>query len=460
GNKNQILTHICSYKLKRTIFMNLIKNSLVVILLTLFFTSCNKDDEQILSQSQSDSETFAKQGKIISKRNYSSNSLVVKYNSWVTNADKNFIRNFFGVMTYKLCSHCANESIELWMFDRGIEIEPKKETINNHTGGMGFPTNPAGRAIQYVEYNYDLQIASTEQKSENKNVGTPTIEPSYSSYIKNSNSGVTIAVFDTGINPSLGSSAHFPSKFLYNAAGEGIAGVYSGWDFVNNDHNAYDDEVSMHGSAVTSVITRALNYSNIDYQILPLKIADSSGKASYFNLLCSLNFAIERKVTIMQMSLGWYGTLDDPNNNIFVNLASQVPNTTIICSAGNYSNYNDGSLGINSFGPHYPSGYPSFNIISVTSCNDNYSNISDFSNYGAISVDYFAKGENISFSGNLLRGTSFAAPQVTAKVAIKKAVFPAISTPALIDFLTGTGISLPPTFDTSRPTKYNKIIIP
>lgn len=439
--------------------MNLIKNTLKLLLISLFLSSCNEDNQQILNQRNADSQSFAQQNKITTKKNYSSNSLVVKYAGWVTETDKATIRRFFGVQTYKPCSNCTNKLIELWMFDTIIEIEPKKETINNHTGGMGYPTNPAGRAIQYVEYNYDLQIASNKQKN-NKTVTTPIIEPNYSSYIKNSNSGITIAVFDTGINPALGSSAFFPERFLYNSTLDGMPGVYSGWDFVNNDHNSYDDEPSMHGSAVTSVITRVLNNLNIDYQILPLKIADSYGRSSYFNLICSLSFAIEKKVSIMQMSLGWYGTLEDPNNNIFVNLASQASNTTIICSAGNYNNNNDIGIGINNYGPHFPSGYPLNNIISVASCNDSYSNISNFSNYGAISVDYFAKGENINFLGNLLIGTSFAAPQVTAKVATKKAQFPAISTPALIDFLTGTGISTPNTFDTSKPTKYNKIIIP
>ena len=431
--------------------MKLIKNVINLVLISLFISSCNNDDLPITNEKNDSNKSLMRNtSQLTAKKNYSSNTLVVKYASWVTNANKIFIRNYFGVIKYELCSHCDDDSIELWMFDSNINIEPKKETISNPPITVGYPTNPSGKAIQYVEYNYEMQLGGTKQSL--KSNTSISLTSDYSSYIKNSNDGVTIAVFDTGIKPSLGSSAFFPDKFLYNASADGIPGVYSGWDFVNNDHNPADDDPNLHGSAVTSIITRILNNYHMNYQILPLKISDSNGKISYFNLVCSLNFALERKATVLQMSLGWYGYLENPNDNIFVNLANHYPNTVIVCSAGNDNNNNDQNF-------HYPSGYPLNNIFSIGSCNATATNISSWSNYGLTTVDFFAKGEGTNFLGTSLMGTSFAAPIVSAKIARIKSTLPNISSMSLEDLL----LSISPTansFDPNKPIKHNTIINP
>lgn len=386
-------------------------------------------------------------------KNYSSNSLVIKYGNWVDSNQKRFLRSYFNVSSYQLCNKCSNTSIELWMFDDNIEIEPKKETINNPAGGFGYPTNPNERekAIAYVEFNYTMETSSKSRAFKaNVNFNSNT---NYTNYIKNVNDGLTIAVFDTGINPSLGNAAHFPDKFLYNATSDGIPGLYSGWDFVNNDDNTFDDDPNTHGSAVTSIITRNLNYYNIPYQILPLKVCDSNGMGNYFNLICSLNFALERKASILQMSLGWYNTFENPSNNIFTNLVNQYPNVTLICSAGNDDRNND-------LQTHFPSGYPISNIIAVASCNQNATNISNWSNYGKTTVDFFAKGEGIDFLQTSIQGTSFASPSVAAKVAFFKNGIPNISNSSLLYNLNMIGITKPPSFNNSKLVKYDKIINP
>lgn len=386
-------------------------------------------------------------------KNYASNSLVIKYANWVNDNQKQFLRNYFQVSNYQLCSKCSNTTIELWMFDDTIAIEPKKETINNPPGGFGYPTNPNDRvkAIAYAEFNYDIEVASQKTTT---NWIPPTGSSSYTNYIKNTNNGLTIAVFDTGVTPSLGNAAFFPDKFLYNASLDGISGVYSGWDFVNNDDNAFDDDSDLHGSAVTSIITRHLNANHIPYQILPIKVCDATGKGNYFNLICALNFALERKASILQMSLGWYNTYENLSNNIFTNLITQYnSNVTLVCSAGNDSTNNDVQT-------HLPSGYPISNIIAVASSNAAGTNISSWSNYGASNVDFFAKGEGIDFLINSIQGTSFATPMVTSKVAYFKNSSTAITNANLINMLNTTGTAIPGTFDSTKPVHYNKIIIP
>lgn len=437
------------------------KNVMFLIILHLLF-ACNtpeiEEESNVITV-----ETNKQSGRTaFLRRYYSKNSLVVKFASWVTRTDKAKFRNLYNVSSYQTCSKCLDEAIELWMFDASIDIEPKKESINNTPPPSGFPKDPQGRpAIEYVEFNYDITVDSKsklEVLSATK-LALPAIN--YGSYLVPNNQGVTIAVMDTGINPGLGATAQFPSKFLYNSILSGTAGVYSGWDYVNNDHDCTDDDPNQHGTAVTSVITRQLTSYGIPYQIMPLKVCNSLGKGSYFNLLCSLNFALERKVDIVQMSLGWYNLNGNIADNIFTNLVNRystaVPNLIIVCSAGN-----DGdNILINSNNDsnyHYPSSFGLHNIIAVAACKSDYTNISSFSNYGATSVDFFAKGEDIPFLGTSIRGTSFAAPAVAAKIALFK--HQNTTNYGALEYLINAGMPIDTSFDNSRPVKYHKIILP
>jgi subtilisin family serine protease len=96
-----------------------------------------------------------------------------------------------------------------------------------------------------------------------------------------------------------------------------------------------------------------------------------------------------------------------------------------VCAAGNSNNNND-------LNPVYPSSYDLPNIISVaaTDWNDQYT---DFTNFGATSVDLAAPGYNIVSTTPLdrfdaLSGTSQAAPQVTGAAALVASAFPGLTT--------------------------------
>ena len=138
----------------------------------------------------------------------------------------------------------------------------------------------------------------------------------YSSFIKSSNDGVTIAVFDTGLSMvGYSGSPLFSSQFLYNASSDGIPETISGWDFVNNDEESFDDNLGLHGTAVAKIINE--NLPTTPHQIMPLKICNSEGKGSYFNLVCALNYALEHRVEVLQMSVGWY---DNDSGDLFDNI--------------------------------------------------------------------------------------------------------------------------------------------
>lgn len=429
--------------------MKKIKILITLIVNAVLLFSCT-NEEQVDNLNQNGTEI----NQSISNRNNnpygtirSNNSLVVRFNEGLTDNDKHNLRILYGVTNHQLCDHCANNAIELWTFGNGINLEPKKMTIESNIG-----------SISNVDYQFTFQTSTN-------NSGVPIPTNPYQQYIKSINDGITIAILDSGVNPSpLSDETIFEPQFLYNASGDEIAGIESGWDFVNHDNDCFDDNFGLHGTIVTSIITKVLNKPehNIPHQILPLKVSNDEGYVNYFDFLCATNYALERS-TVINMSLGWYDNMnsDDAVDNIFLELMSHYPNTIVINSAGNTGNNNDNP---NKY--HFPSGYPLQNIIAVASCNEfarNISvipNISSWSNHGLTTVDYFANGENLHFLGHSINGTSFAAPHVTAMVAKIKYLHPDYTPSQIISNLNSIGLDCPPSFNYSKKVSQNKVLTP
>ncbi|NHN25778.1 S8 family serine peptidase [Flavobacterium jejuense] len=433
------------------------KCSLLFVLTSLIFscTQENNFEEEVNTNKDLLVGKYNSENRNISRRNmpvYAKDKLIVQYAPGTSDSVKNDLRDMFGTTSYELCAHCNDDSIELWFFGNGIDIEPKKTAIEQGSGG-------GVEAIVDVDYEFTFGVDLS-----NPNLGTIT-DYSYMPYVKPINNGVTIAVLDTGIAPTIGedTSPVFTAPFLYNASDDGNALIESGWDFVNDDNNCFDDNNGRHGTVVSSIITKILNESvpTVPHQIMPLKVCNEYGRASYFNFLCATSFGLEH-AEILQMSLGWYDDgFGDFLNTIMSTLIEANPNALIITSAGNLESNND-------YYAHYPSGYVHDNIIAVAASNklvtsDAYfdaSNIAWFSNYGNESVDVFAKGENIPFLGYEMQGTSFAAPVVTAVVARIKNSNPSYNSNELKTQLINSGINCPLSFDTLKKVKYNKIILP
>lgn len=188
----------------------------------------------------------------------------------------------------------------------------------------------------------------------------------------------------------------------------------SGWDFVNGDNYPYDDYKYKHGSVISYIIHDELNKRGIANQILPVKIADDNGQSTLFTALCGLKHAIDVDVEVINLSFAW--THHDPHAyDMFGDLISKT-SAIIVCSAGNEDKDNDVS-------PHYPSNFPHNHVISVAAAEASLNNSAGYSNFGDITVDYYAKGNKIYFplgSGNnrvIHNGTSFATPLLSARVA-------------------------------------------
>lgn len=193
--------------------------------------------------------------------------------------------------------------------------------------------------------------------------------------------------------------------------GNGYIDDFIGWDFVNGDNNPYDG--NSHGTHCAGTIGASVN-NNIgiagvapNVKLAALKFLADNGKGSTTAAIEALSYAIDMGIPITNNSWGSYSY-----SYALYEAIQHAENTNhlFIAAAGNYSTNNDQYA-------FYPASYVNENIVSVASIN-NRGQLSDFSNYGLISVDITAPGKHI-FScvpGNLYAyksGTSMAAPHVT-----------------------------------------------
>lgn len=333
--------------------------------------------------------------------------IIINYQPEVSEEQKEALRNEYGVVNYRTCD-CTNgnQKYELWMMRPEIDIETTVKVIKGK--------NPDEVSLIAPNKGYNTPMHALISQS-----GDPsevvyiesTFNEDYLDRIVSSNTGITVAVLDTGINTD---RVGFTGNFLYNSSLNGNCGEKSGWDFVNQDENTHDDNLYLHGTVVSYIIHDQLKKEDVNHQILPVKIADHDGKSTFFNTLCGLQYAIGKEADVINLSFGW-------NNSAFdvEKMFSDLIDTTdaiIVTSAGNKDQDND-------IQSHYPSNFPQDHVLAVAAAKDDVSDVASYSNYGISTVDFYAIGNKIAFplatpnTFSNFYGTSFATPQVSAKVA-------------------------------------------
>ncbi len=378
---------------------------------------------------------------------YSSTELIVQYNSTTNDSQKDSLRASHQVVKYEVCAHCDG-TIEKWDFGTDADLETKLGSIDSGSGDA--------ESILRVEREFGFKYEGEDNVLTGGSGNTE-----YASKVKTTNAGVTIAVLDSGVDvhyPTFATSA----PFLFNAVGAGVPELTSGWNYVDEIENVYDDYELVHGSAVTHILTSTLEDLGVPFQILPIKVANSTGKVSKFDFLCGFQLGAQY-AQIIQASLGWYDLEgpDNQTNDIFSNLIENVQDDVLlVTSAGNHENDND--IFTSEDYPHYPSGYNLPNVTSVAAANQSMTNIASYSNYGNITVDFISKGTFIPFVNSeglpvAISGTSFAAPHISAVAAKIWYESGMMSSPS--EVITAL-ISYGTLVDYDRPTTYNTIIFP
>jgi minor extracellular protease Epr len=167
-----------------------------------------------------------------------------------------------------------------------------------------------------------------------------------------------------------------------------------------------------HGTCVAGVISAKDSGFGIvgvapNSKIIPVKTLSNKGFGNNISLENSLQYAIEIKPDIVNMSLGG----KSPQGQIFHDLLKELYklNIPVICAMGNYGeNYSC-----------FPANYPE--TIGVASFKKD-RNISTFSSRGP-DTDFALPGENILTTNlnnqySIVNGTSFAAPFLSGLIAI------------------------------------------
>jgi len=230
-----------------------------------------------------------------------------------------------------------------------------------------------------------------------------------------------IAVIDTGINDNHSLKVH---KHIVFSKDDPQTHINEG-DAKDRGHSGKG-----HGTAVASIIGAkpllSLSKGGIapNAEIDSLKYADGTKKGKAGDIVKAVDWAIEHKVDLINLSSGLQKNLTSIHQSM---IKARAAGIIVIASAGN-----DGQ----NVPLRYPASYKE--VISVGSINQ-YSDISSFSN-NREAVDFLAPGEAINaYTSNgtvqKMYGTSFAAPHITGLFALLAERYPFMTDDQLIEKL-------------------------
>lgn len=232
--------------------------------------------------------------------------------------------------------------------------------------------------------------------------------------------GALVGVADTGADfahPDLGrfaSNSHEVPGNGLDDDGNGRVDDVRGWDFVNGDGDASDDQG--HGTSVTGVIAASAgNGQGIagvapEASVVEAKVLGADGSGSTSVVAAGMRYLADRGARVVNLSLG------GPRSYAMASVLADEPQTLFVVAAGNEGVDNDGASA------SYPCADPAPNVLCVGASTAAEAKAS-FSNWGATTVDLMAPGASLLTTrpgGAYARmsGTSFAAPMVAGAAAL------------------------------------------
>jgi subtilisin family serine protease len=199
---------------------------------------------------------------------------------------------------------------------------------------------------------------------------------------------------------------------------------YAGWNWSDNKNNNIDD--NDHGSHVSGIVAQLLDLaSNTQVQIMNLKTQNSKGTGSLLSLVQAIDYAVGKKVNIMNLSLSYVGAKVncDKNKSVIkaiIDSARTRGNMLFVVAAGNNNlDLDDPKCSTAAFPAYFKQCCPNMIVVGGSTCSGAKTCLS---NYGNLSVDIAAPSDLVMSSvikGCAYKsGTSMAAPFVTATAAL------------------------------------------
>ncbi|MEO6720812.1 MAG: S8/S53 family peptidase [Ferruginibacter sp.] len=116
-----------------------------------------------------------------------------------------------------------------------------------------------------------------------------------------------LAIIDSGIDPEL-----FPNDFARLIWLDPSALTLFNFIPGENRYDMQDRTSVKHGTAVATIVYDAMkNYNKDKYsKLMILRALDQNNEGSIFSISCALSYANQKKATLINMSLGYYGAPD------------------------------------------------------------------------------------------------------------------------------------------------------
>jgi len=202
---------------------------------------------------------------------------------------------------------------------------------------------------------------------------------------------VKVAVLDTG----------------YDLSNGDMTDILPGYD-VTGEENLQD--AHGHGSYMADIV-RSNSCDGV--KIIPVKVADDNGKSSTLRLVLGMEYALEQKVDVVNISMTCFKPADSSLIEEEINKLS-ANGITVVVAAGNYSS---------NTADFVPANVDSALTISAVNNDEDYT-FASYSNFGA-DVDFSAVGsinaKGINCEEKMVSGTSVAAAYATAFLSNMKA---------------------------------------